>query len=154
MALLAACTAAPDTQDGIAEAAPSGSSSQELTEQEPVTDGAGAAEPQAAPEASASLPAVPEPIPVDDDPDKLIGLSGPALSQRLGEPELVRREAPAEIWQYRTSDCVFDLFLYEKNGQRQVTYLEARDTQAQIVPVRPCLNQLLRAQSDTAAGTG
>ena len=32
--------------------------------------------------------------------------------RNLGAPEFVRRDGPAQIWQYRAENCVLDLFLY------------------------------------------
>ncbi len=107
------------------------------------------AAPGAAPEtaqpdpATAALPT--EPI-INDDPGQLMGLGPAALRAILGKPELVRREAPAEIWQYRNENCVFDVFLYDEAGRRQVTYIEARDGAAQKIEPRACLNELLRAR--------
>ncbi len=75
-----------------------------------------------------------------------MGLGPGALRTILGKPELVRREAPAEIWQYRNENCVFDVFLYDEAGRRQVTYIEARDGAAQKIEPRACLNELLRAR--------
>jgi hypothetical protein len=92
---------------------------------------------------SAALPPVPA---IDDDPARILGLGPEKLSEILGVPELTRREPPAEIWQYRGETCVFDVFLYEEAGATRVTYLEARDHNAQRVAERNCLNQLLRAR--------
>ncbi len=101
--------------------------------------------PQPAPEApkTAALPPAPK---IDDDPARLMGLDRAGLAEMLGDPELTRREPPAEIWQYRGGSCVFDIFLYEEAGQQRVTYLEARDGAARRVGARGCLNQLLRAR--------
>jgi len=55
--------------------------------------------------------ATPEPV-IDDDPQQLYGMDSNALGELLGDPSLVRNEAPAEIWQYRSQTCVFDIFLY------------------------------------------
>ncbi len=96
----------------------------------------------AAPE-TAALPAAPK---IDDDPARLMGLDAVGLAELLGDPELTRREPPAEIWQYRGGSCVFDVFLYEQAGQQRVTYLEARDGAARRVGARGCLNELLRAR--------
>jgi len=93
--------------------------------------------------ATAALP--PEPV-IDDNPQRLMGLGPGALSTILGEPELIRREAPAEIWQYRNDNCVLDVFLYDTAGRREVTYVEARDGAAQQIEARACLNELLRAR--------
>lgn len=113
-----------------------------------------AAEPQAeappeAPTETAPGPAIaalpPEPM-IDDNPARILGLGPDKLTELLGQPELTRREPPAEIWQYRGETCVFDVFLYEEGGTTRVTYLEARDANAQRVAERSCLNQLLRAR--------
>ena len=85
--------------------------------------------------------------PIDDDPEQLMGLGREDLGALLGKPSLVRREIPAEIWQYEAKDCIFDVFLYDESGRYRVSYLEARDDQARKTEARPCLNQLLRAQS-------
>jgi len=81
-----------------------------------------------------------------------MGLAPAALSTVLGEPELIRREAPAEIWQYRNDNCVLDVFLYETAGRREVTYVEARDGTAQKIEARTCLNELLRARLSQPLG--
>ena len=46
------------------------------------------------------------------DISELIGLNSIGLNHLLGKPILVRREAEAEVWQYRTANCVLHLFLY------------------------------------------
>ncbi len=103
-------------------------------------------EPAAPETATPEIAALPPAPKIDDDPARLMGLDGTGLAGLLGEPELVRREPPAEIWQYRGASCVFDVFLYEEAGQQRVTYLEARDGAAQRVGARGCLNELLRAR--------
>ena len=92
---------------------------------------------------TAALPPAPR---FDDDPARLMGLDRAGLAKLLGNPELLRREPPAEIWQYRGGSCVFDVFLYEEAGRQRVTYLEARDGAARRVGARGCLNELLRAR--------
>ncbi len=91
--------------------------------------------------ATAALPPV-----VDDDPSRLMGLDPRGVAKVLGDPELIRREQPAEIWQYRGAGCVFDVFFYEDAGLKRVTYLEARDSEAQRIEERGCFNELLRAR--------
>ena len=89
--------------------------------------------------------ATPEPA-IDDDPQQLYGMDSNALGELLGEPSLVRNEAPAEIWQYRSQTCVFDIFLYQGADRPRVTYIEARDDAAQRIDARACLNEILRAR--------
>ncbi len=96
--------------------------------------------------ASAEVAALPPAPDIDDDPEQLLGLGPDALSDLLGRPELIRRESPAQVWQYRGADCVFDVILYQDAGGSSVTYVEARDGDGDRTEPRPCLNQLLRAR--------
>jgi hypothetical protein len=78
------------------------------------------------------------PAPRDDslraaDPRTLVGLTGSEVSGLLGRPGFVRRDAPAEIWQYRGADCVLDVFLYTETGGIRVKHVELRPRQ----PTRP-----------------
>ena len=70
-----------------------------------------------------------------------------ALQRLLGPPRLVRRDAPAELWQYRARDCVVDLFLYQEKDGLRLLYVEARTGAAEITAPRPCL-EALRAGRD------
>ncbi|MEQ9609387.1 MAG: hypothetical protein RLN99_17145 [Kiloniellaceae bacterium] len=114
---------------------------------QPVT---GPAEAEAVPPAAVPAPAPTTQVatqpPGDDDPHQLMGLNRDGLTAVLGAPTLVRREAPAEIWQYLAEGCVFDVVLYQKGADYAVSYLEARDAAAAVQEPRPCLNQLLRAR--------
>ena len=93
--------------------------------------------------------AIPPAPPINDDPNQLMGLDRGGLTALLGAPDLVRREAPAEIWQYLATDCVFDVVLYARGQNYNVSYLEARDAAALPQEPRPCLNSLLRARQST-----
>lgn len=106
------------------------------------------AETGASPPAQAALPDVE----VDDDPERLIGLGPNGLNVLLGQPTLIRREPPAQIWQYRSSACVFDVVLYDEYDGERVTYVEARDSLGKRTAPRPCLNSLLRARLTGASG--
>ena len=107
----------------------------------------GAAEQQG--ESLAALP--PEPA-FNDDPQQLIGMGPASLNAFLGAPELIRREAPASLWQYRAEDCVLDVVLYPDRGGDKVTYLEAREDGATKIAARTCLNKLLRERYGETAG--
>ncbi len=66
---------------------------------------------------------------VPPDPTQVVGMVQTDLRRLMGEPSLVRTEATAEVWQYRSAGCVMDLFLY-RNGRgsgREVVYFEVRD---------------------------
>lgn len=87
---------------------------------------------------------------INDDPAQLIKMTRDDLNGLLGQPDLVRRETPAEIWQYRGKDCILDIFLYseadQSNSPYRVVYSEARGREAGKADQRACLNELLRAQ--------
>src|SRR3546814_1742826 len=57
--------------------------------------------------------------PVNDDPAQLLGLDRDGVSALLGTPDLIRREAPAEIWQYVGGNCVFDVRSEEHTSELQ-----------------------------------
>lgn len=136
---LGACEAVP--LEAPETAPPTEAAQQAVPAPAPARETAPPPEP-AAPK-TAALPPAPK---IDDDPARLMGLDRAGLAKLLGDPELTRREPPAEIWQYRGGSCVFDVFLYEQAGQQRVTYLEARDGAARRIGARGCLNQLLRAR--------
>jgi hypothetical protein len=99
-----------------------------------------------------TLAALPQDPAINDDPQQLIGMGPASLNAFLGAPELIRREAPASLWQYRADDCVLDVVLYPDRGGDKVTYLEAREDGATKMAARTCLNKLLRARYDGSAG--
>ncbi|MEK7246572.1 MAG: hypothetical protein AAB223_11195 [Pseudomonadota bacterium] len=79
-----------------------------------------------APDRAARPPARPETPPADAS--ALVGRDARAVAELLGEPQLKRRDPPAELWQYRAGPCVLDLFLYaDKAGSAAtVTHVEMR----------------------------
>jgi len=69
---------------------------------------------------SAPLPAAPAALHTPSLRE-LTGLRPPEILTLLGKPDLRRDEPPAQLWQYRTSDCVLSLFFYrESDGYRLV----------------------------------
>ncbi|HET6620515.1 MAG TPA: hypothetical protein VFG64_11275 [Dongiaceae bacterium] len=81
------------------------------------------------------------------DPASFIGLGGSELSRTLGEPKQVRKDEPAEIWQYSGADCVVDFYLYRNADGLSVAYLEARDRTAAAAPTDRCVKSLLQSVS-------
>jgi hypothetical protein len=60
-------------------------------------------------------------------PGKLMGLTRGGLATVLGEPTLLRRDPPAEVWQYAWKDCVLLVFLYETAPEQfAVRHVELR----------------------------
>ncbi|NNG04617.1 MAG: hypothetical protein HKM95_11020 [Inquilinus sp.] len=77
------------------------------------------------------------------DPQTLIGLAPQQISAVLGEPELQRQEPPAEVWQYRTEDCVFDLYLYREESDSRAVHYEARSRSNGTVDPAQCLGSVV-----------
>lgn len=110
----------------------------------PTQDTATAEAPEAAGDGDRARTAVLPPV--DPDPARLMGAGGPGVRALLGEPDLLRREAGASVWQYRATGCVLDVYLYPEGGERRVLHLEARDAATAPMATPECLKRLLRRQ--------
>ncbi len=93
---------------------------------------------------SAAQPAAPM---LSTDPAAFIGIDDVALSNALGKPKQVRKDAPAEIWQYFGADCVVDFYLYDSEGSLKVAYMEARNPAADAVSADRCVKSLMQTVS-------
>jgi hypothetical protein len=74
------------------------------------------------------------------------GISSAAVKRLLGEPDLRRQEPPAEIWQYRSADCVLEVFLYRDQGQYRVAYAETHDRGLVRVSQSSCYVSIVAAR--------
>ena len=88
------------------------------------------------------------------DPERLLNLPGGAVSDILGPPAFVRREAEARVWQYRAPECVLDLYLYDGEAGPRVTWYAARTLSLGPVSVAECFAALLRRGPAGAARAG
>lgn len=71
----------------------------------------------------------------------LIGSTSAATRSLLGTPAAVRHEPPAEIWQYRSQNCVLDVYIYDTVRHAEIRERQhAGNTSAAID--RHCLEQL------------
>jgi hypothetical protein len=84
------------------------------------------------------------------DPSELVGLDNAAVLRALGDPQWIRKEMPAQVWQYATADCIVDLYLYDRNGALKVTFVEARSHKAEAEPTARCLKSLLERPTASA----
>jgi hypothetical protein len=57
---------------------------------------------------------------------RLTGLVGAELARLLGQPVFRRVDEPAALWQYRSRDCILDIFLYADGRDYRVTHFEFR----------------------------
>ena len=86
-------------------------------------------------------------------PEQLLGLDADQLTALLGRADFTRTDGPAEIRQFRGSDCVVDVFLYQEpvEGGYRVAHVETRDRGLVGTAERPCVAGLLRARRLRAA---
>ncbi|HVM81182.1 MAG TPA: hypothetical protein VMU06_19330 [Stellaceae bacterium] len=83
---------------------------------------------------------------------KLDGLSDKDVQRVLGEPDFRREEPPAEIWQYRSAECVLDLYLYDDSGQYRVAYAETHDRGFTRVSQTSCYSRLVSDRNQIRQG--
>lgn len=74
----------------------------------------------------------------------LIGMTAPAVHEALGDPQRIRREAGAQIWQYASPACVLDVFLYEEARGSAVVHVEARNLDGGQADTSRCVGSLDR----------
>ena len=92
---------------------------------------------------------------------QLVGMSAGEITRLLGLPKMLRREPPAEVWQYASARCVVFVFLYEGKPAQvaakadaakpvsaardwRVQYVETRSrADSRPVPAPDCLNGLI-----------
>lgn len=87
-----------------------------------------ATSPTPATETAARRPPAPPPEKVSAPAaSDVIGWDAGKLARALGTATLIRRDVGAEIWQYRTADCVLFLFLYPKADRPEVHHLTVAD---------------------------
>lgn len=86
---------------------------------------------------SAARTSGPESLP---KPESLIGKNADAVEDVMGEPMLIRRDGPAEIWQYIGTGCTANLFLYraEKGAATALSYIEARGHDGKRMDAAAC----------------
>lgn len=73
----------------------------------------------------------------------LIGLPQERIAEVFGKPGQVRRESPAEVWQYSSPNCVVDFYLYQvTGGGMSVSFIEARDRAALETAPELCFEAL------------
>ena len=82
-------------------------------------------------------------------PADLTGLEPVALQHLFGEPGLVRKDYPAEVWQYRNPSCVLDIYLYPDHDRLTVAHAEARAPKLGGDPLSACIAQFTQSRQKT-----
>lgn len=73
---------------------------------------------------------------------QLLGQGGSWVKSKLGEPNFVRAEKTANIWQYKNHICVLNVFLYVEGddlSQPHVLHFDARDAKGANTDRNRCL---------------
>ena len=85
--------------------------------------------------------------------DTLTGQTAESIETLLGQPQFRRRDKPAELWQYRVTGCVLDLFLYPGAGRSlAVDFLDVRQIGNSDVGRQDCLVSLLKTKAAGVQG--
>ena len=74
---------------------------------------------------------------------RLVGLASRDVEGLFGRPRFVRRDGPAQIWQYGTDLCTLNLFLYRDGPAFKVRHVEFRDRSADLASSGRCEGALL-----------
>jgi len=81
----------------------------------------------------------------------LAGLAPAQVAALYGQPDFRRNDPPAQVWQYRSADCVLDLYFYSGDGGEQLVFAQSRPRSLQQnASAGPCLDgdaAALRARS-------
>src|SRR5690606_38618071 len=80
---------------------------------------------------------------------ELVGLTRGQVSRLPGAPSLLRRDAPAEVWQYIGATCVLHVFLYQERDVSRVAYYDAGTRSGRNFAARDCYDRL---RDERAAG--
>ena len=86
------------------------------------------------------------------DARDFIGFSPDRLLPILGAPDFVRRDGPAQVWQYRAKHCVLDLFLYENGENSRVEHVELRRRGHGAEPIDRCFSRMRLKRRTRPAG--
>lgn len=68
----------------------------------------------------------------------LVGLVSGDVEVLFGHPRFVRRDGPAQIWQYGTDACTLNLFLYRDGAAYKVRHFEFRNRSADLASAGGC----------------
>jgi len=68
----------------------------------------------------------------------LVGLLSRDVEGLFGRPSFVRRDGPAQIWQYGNQACTLNLFFYRDGAVLKVKHVEFRDRNADLTPSGRC----------------
>ena len=88
---------------------------------------------------------------VNLDPAALLGMARADVAALLGPPNILRRDPPAEMWQYQNEACVVHVFLFVAKAEAgyRVRHVEVRDRRSDAAPAG-CYDGLISAPTRDA----
>jgi hypothetical protein len=69
---------------------------------------------------------------------RLHNMSIAEVQAMVGSPDFRRVEPPGELWQYRSRECVVDLFFFGANDDRRVVHIDGRSRDPARVTEERC----------------
>lgn len=141
-AFLAGCQTTGETVSSSA-AAPAGAPAPV-----PASAGTVSGEGEARPPAGSSI-AVPA---VRFNSDEFVGYSPERVLPILGAPDFVRRDGTAQIWQYRATNCILDLFLYTAGKETRVRHAELRPRVPGAESLDSCYSRMRQERAGQPTG--
>ena len=112
---------------------------------DPVLGGAPDPAPPPLAEPLAKPLAAPKPIIEVPAQSSLMGASPNELTALFGTPSFVRDDPPAQLWQYKSTDCILDLYLYENNRSvYRLDHMEVRTTNFKYAAFEDCARLILK----------
>jgi hypothetical protein len=93
---------------------------------------------------------------VISEPKNLLKLHGFSVMAALDKPEIIRKDLPAVVWQYRHNACVLDIYFNTKNDKAEhaaVVHYEMRSRTADASHDAPdekaCLRDIIENGAET-----
>ena len=75
---------------------------------------------------------------------RLVGMDGTEIIKTMGFPVFRRLEPPARIWQYRTTICIVNIFLYETDRRVTAEYVESLGENNKNTDEDECFRSILK----------
>ena len=75
---------------------------------------------------------------------RLVGMDGTEIIKTMGFPVFRRLEPPARIWQYRTTICIVNIFLYETDRRVTAEYVESLGQNNKNADEDECFRSILK----------
>jgi hypothetical protein len=86
------------------------------------------------------------------DANEFVGFSPDRVLPILGAPDFVRRDGTAQIWQYRATNCILDLFLYQSGSEALVKHAELRSRVPGAESLDTCYSRMRQNRKTRPSG--